>query len=75
MARLLPPDQAEGYQIVLQIKPEDIDFLTRIIEGYDGLGIVSTIDPGQGLVVVWVTPDTQDEVTHILHFFPRALNY
>ncbi|NLK52663.1 MAG: DUF4911 domain-containing protein, partial [Syntrophomonadaceae bacterium] len=47
----------------------------RIIEGYDGLGIVSTIDPGQGLVVVWVTPDTQDEVTHILHFFPRALNY
>ncbi|NLK51891.1 MAG: DUF4911 domain-containing protein, partial [Syntrophomonadaceae bacterium] len=58
MARLLPPDQAEGYQIVLQIKPEDIDFLTRIIEGFDGLGIVSTIDPGQGLVVVWVTPDT-----------------
>jgi len=60
-------------RILLSIAPQDIDFLTRVMEGYDGLGIVSTIDPQRGLVGIRVTPDTREEVLEILSHFPRPL--
>ena len=59
--------------IRVKIKNADIDFLTRVFEGYDGLGMVSTLDRKEGLVGIWVTPDTQEEVRVILEHFPREL--
>lgn len=73
MAKLLPPDKALKYQVILKLSPRDIDFLTRIMEGFDGIGMVSTVDSSLGLVVVWVTPDTRDEVLKVLEYFPRPL--
>ena len=52
--------------IFLRLNPENIDFLNRIIEGWDGLGILSTIDNREGLVVIRVTPDTRSEVLGVL---------
>lgn len=59
--------------IKLKLKPADIDFLNRVFEGYDGLGMVSTLDRKEGLVGIWVTPDTQEEVRLILENFTREL--
>jgi hypothetical protein len=73
MAKILPPEQAEGFQIVLKVAPADIDFLTRVVEGMDSMGMVSTVDPSLGLVVIWVTPDTRDEVLAVLASFPRPV--
>jgi hypothetical protein len=36
----------------LPVKPGDISYVRFILEGYDGLGIVSTIDPVSALVVI-----------------------
>lgn len=60
-------------KVRLRIKPPDIDFLNRVFEGYDGLGMVSTLDRREGLVVIWVTPDTRCEVMNILENFPREI--
>ncbi len=46
------------HEIYLQLAPEKIDLLTRLIEAYNHLGIVSTLDRQKGKVVVRVTPDT-----------------
>jgi len=73
MVRLLPPDKAEGFQMVLKVAPSDIDFLTRIIEALDGMGMVSTVDSALGLVVIWTTPDTQSDILEILDSFPRPI--
>ncbi|MDH7478812.1 MAG: DUF4911 domain-containing protein [Syntrophomonadaceae bacterium] len=57
----------------IKINPADIDFLTRVFEGYDYLGVVSTIDRQAGEVAIWTTPDTRKEVLEILENFPRLL--
>lgn len=66
-------DKSKTTLIKLRLKPSDIDFITRVFEGYDGLGMVSTLDRKEGLVGIWVTPDTRDEVLIILSRFPRDL--
>jgi len=52
------------------MEPKNIFFLDNIIEGYDGLGIVSTGNPGTGEVIVHVTPDTYADMMDILQNLP-----
>ncbi|HHW61850.1 MAG TPA: DUF4911 domain-containing protein [Syntrophomonadaceae bacterium] len=58
------------HEIYLQLAPEKIDLLTRLIEAYNHLGIVSTLDRQKGKVVVRVTPDTYHDVYKILQHLP-----
>ncbi len=44
--------------------------LTKVIEAYDNLGIVSTLDQAKGKVIIRVTPDTWAEMMEILHNLP-----
>jgi|LFRM01.1.fsa_nt_gb hypothetical protein len=57
-------------EIIAQVNPENIDFLTRIIEAYDYLGIVSTLDRQKGLVIIRGTEDTCPELEIILKNLP-----
>jgi len=56
-----------------QVDPADIDMLTRLIEAFDHLGIVSTVNRDQGLVVVRGTEDTVPDLLDILHNLPFPL--
>lgn len=62
-------------KILLRIPRKDINFLNKIMEGYDNLGVVSTLDPQEGLVMVRVTPDTRREVMKILAEMPFTIEY
>jgi hypothetical protein len=44
-------------EIYARVAVQDIDMLTKIIEAYDHLGIVSTINRQEGLVIVRGTAD------------------
>jgi hypothetical protein len=57
-------------KIHLSIKPEHIDMLTRIIEAYEHLGVVSTLNRTEGLVVIRGTEDTLPEIYDILPTLP-----
>lgn len=50
----------------LKISPERIHFLKFILEGYDGLAIMSTIDPGQGIVEIKYPPEIKRDLTDLL---------
>ena len=39
-------------EILGTVAPHDIDFLSKIIEGYDNLGILSTLNPQTGAVII-----------------------
>lgn len=58
-------------KIYVKIPRKEITFLTKIIEGYDNLGVVTTLDAQQGLVMVQVTPDTILAVKEILRKIPE----
>jgi len=51
------------------VDPKEINFLNRIMEGYEYFGVVTTIDR-HGLVLIRVTPDTFQDVLDILLTLP-----
>lgn len=62
--------------VKIKINPKDINFFNRIIEGYEYLGMVSTLDKKEGIVIVRTTPDTYDEVRDIIdHLSLEGLEY
>lgn len=60
-------------EIYVKVPRDKIALLTKIIEGYDNLGIVSTLRPAEGLVVIRVTPDTETDVRRVLGDLSFAL--
>lgn len=56
--------------IYAKIHPQNIDRITRIIEAYENIGIVSTADRANGLVVIRGTADTYEELKEILLNMP-----
>lgn len=51
----------------LEISPERIHFLKFILEGYDNLAILSTLDAGQGLVEIRYPAEIESDLKKILH--------
>lgn len=58
------------HEIQARVSPDRIDMLTKLVEAYDNLGIVSTLDQASGRVVIRVTPDTWLEMIEILNQLP-----
>ncbi|PKM79694.1 MAG: peptidase U32 [Firmicutes bacterium HGW-Firmicutes-14] len=67
---MLRREKTKNNLIKIRIDPKYIFFLDNVIEGYDGLAIVSTGNPKTGEVTVYVTPDTYDDVMGILENLP-----
>jgi putative protease len=61
--------------IMLRVDPKRINFLNQIMEGYEYLGVVTTLSRGTGMVVIRVTPDTEGEVREILANLPLEFEY
>jgi putative protease len=57
-------------KIYAVLRPEKIDMLSKLLEGFEGLGVVSTLDRQLGLVLIRVTHDTGSEVLEVLQHFP-----
>ncbi|MBU0486098.1 MAG: DUF4911 domain-containing protein [Proteobacteria bacterium] len=58
--------QKELQRIYARIAPEKISLLRFILEGYDGLTIMSTIDPKQGIISLRFHHKLADDVIELL---------
>ncbi|MDR1831173.1 MAG: DUF4911 domain-containing protein [Fusobacteriaceae bacterium] len=47
----------ESYEFKIQSRKNDIDFINKIVESYEGVGFIKTVDAAQGLISFIVTPD------------------
>ena len=52
--------------LIIQIPPQEIAYLSFIIESYEGVAVVRTIDPHEGLVELMVPPHFREELNTIL---------
>jgi hypothetical protein len=52
--------------IFIKAAPRDINYINRIMEGYEYLGLVSTLNAQEGRLVIRTTPDTFDDAKDIL---------
>lgn len=57
-------------KIFVRIDPKYIHYIGSIMEGYEHLGVVSTVRGEKDLVIIRVTPDTYDDVREIVKNLP-----
>jgi hypothetical protein len=61
--------------IFIRIDPQYIHYINQIMEGYEYLGVVSTVNRAEGILTIRVTPDTYQEVEDILKQLPIPFTY
>ena len=53
-------------RVYIEIPPEAVNYINRIIEGYEYLGILTTLDPKRATCQINSTADTRDIVIDFL---------
>lgn len=56
------------------IDPYQIHYLRFILEAYEGIGVLSTIDRNMGLVEIDVAPGCEEEIELILRSEGKSMN-
>ena len=56
----------EPDSVYIELDPHDVNFVNRILEGYEYLGTLTTLDPTRALCCIHSTADTKKEVTDLL---------
>lgn len=52
---------ADASRVLLRLEPARIVELHALIEGYDDLAVLRTLDPAAGIVEVFVSPGSEGE--------------
>lgn len=53
-------------RVYIEIPPEAVNYINRIIDGYEYLGILTTLDPKRATCQINSTADTRDIVIDVL---------
>ena len=56
--------------ILVEVAPHDIDFFNKLLEGYDNLALVTTLDAKLGKLALWVTKHAKKDMLAILKCLP-----
>ena len=67
MEIILKQKMVDCLRIEALIEPRDICFLNGILEGYDNMAILITLDSSRGLVEILASPCYQDEIYELLN--------
>ena len=52
--------------LLIQIPPHEIAYLNFVLESYEGVAAVRTVDPRKGIVELMISPHYQEETKEIL---------
>lgn len=63
----------EDSYVYFKILPNHTNYVNRILEGYEYLGVMTTVNRAEGLCMVRSTPDTAPLVREILSSLPIEL--
>ncbi len=56
----------EPDSVYIELDPHDVNFVNRILESYEYLGTLTTLDPLRALCCIHSTADTKEEVVELL---------
>lgn len=65
----------DAHAVFVRVAPGDVNYVNRIMEGYEYLGVVTTVDKARGVLAVRATADTAADVRAILARLPVALAF
>lgn len=49
------------------VDPSQIGYISAILEGFEGCGVVRTIDRSKGIIVIWTSPDFLEETLAVMN--------
>ncbi|WP_410208594.1 DUF4911 domain-containing protein [Fusobacterium sp.] len=55
-----------SYEFLIKSRKEDIDFINKIIEAYEGIGVVRTVNANEGIINIITTGDFKDIVKDVI---------
>ena len=61
--------------VYFRVSTKDVHYVNRIFEGYEYVGVVSTVDRDRGILVVRATPATAATAREILTTLPIELQF
>lgn len=56
----------ENDAVYIEISPHDVNYVNRILEGYEYLGVLTTLDARRAVCCIHSTADTRQDVMDIL---------
>ena len=56
----------ESYEFIVKSRKEDIDFINKIIEAYEGLGVVRTTNAKEWLLTIITTDNFKDDLRDVI---------
>ncbi len=59
--------------IYVRVDRKDIDILNKILEGYEGLALVTTIDAKEGIVQLTTFSGLKASLLEVLKIIPRKI--
>jgi hypothetical protein len=62
-------------EILIRMDSKYINYINRIMEGYEYLGVVTTVKDAHNVIRIRTTPDTYREVQEILANLPMPFEY
>ena len=70
---MIDPKTLDQDWVYFQLEPSEMTFLTRVLEGYEYLGVVTALNGKVGTGFVRTVPDTQNLTTEILETLPISV--
>lgn len=56
----------ENDAVYIEISPHDVNYVNRILEGYEYLGVLTTLDARRAVCCIHSTADTRQDVMDVL---------
>ena len=53
-------------RVYIEIPPAEVNYINRLIEGYEYLGVLTTLDAKRATCQINSTADTRETVIHVL---------
>jgi len=65
-----PDNNDAGEMLLLEVAPSDIDLFNKLIEGYDNMALVTTLDARLGRIALWITEHARRDIMAIIKCLP-----
>jgi hypothetical protein len=65
----------DSIQWQIEVDKKDIAYIVSIVEGYDHLAVVRTIDPAQGLIELMISPDFLEDTRKLTEALAKEIPF
>lgn len=59
---------------IIKVERKDVCYISHLFEAYEGLAVIRTLDPRNGVLAVWISCDFYKDVISILENLKEEIN-